>query len=90
MQPAFLKWVRRQAQNKPATPWTAGVRDYLAHVAKLESSAPAAAPSAPAASKPFAFPAAPAPAPAAKPFSFGAPAKPGAGPESLQLRRATS
>ncbi len=71
---AFLKWVRRQAQNKPATPWTAGVRDYLAHVAKLESSAPAAAPSAPAASKPFAFPAA-APAPAAaKPFSFGAPA----------------
>jgi len=85
---AFLKWVRRQAQNKPATPWTAGVRDYLAHVAKLESSAPAAAPSAPAASKPFAFPAAapapaaakpfsfsnaPAPAPAAKPFNFGAP-----------------
>ena len=73
---AFLKWVRRQAQNKPATPWTAGVRDYLAHVAKLESSAPVAAPSAPAASKPFAFPAAPAPAPAAKPFNFGAPAKP--------------
>ncbi len=85
---AFLKWVRRQAQNKPATPWTAGVRDYLAHVAKLESSAPVAAPSAPAASKPFAFPAAapapaaakpfsfsnaPAPAPASKPFSFGAP-----------------
>ena len=85
---AFLKWVRRQAANKPATPWTAGVRDYLAHVAKLESSTPAAAPSAPAASKPFAFPAAapapaaakpfsfsnaPAPAPASKPFSFGAP-----------------
>ena len=66
---AFLKWVRRQAQNKPATPWTAGVRDYLAHVAKLESSAPAAAPSAPAASKtPLRLPgAAPAPA-AAKPF----------------------
>ena len=78
---AFLKWVRRQAQNKPATPWTAGVRDYLAHVAKLESSAPAAAPSAPAASKPFAFPAAPAPAPAAKPFNFGAPAKPAAPPK---------
>ena len=79
---AFLKWVRRQAQNKPATPWTAGVRDYLAHVAKLESSAPAAAPSAPAASKPFAFPAAaPAPAPAAKPFNFGAPAKPEAPPK---------
>ena len=76
---AFLKWVRRQAQNKPATPWTAGVRDYLAHVAKLESSAPA--PSAPAASKPIAFPAA-APAPAAaKPFSFGAPAKPEAPPK---------
>ena len=52
------------------------MRDYLAHVAKLESSAPVAAPSAPAASKPFAFPAAPAPAPAAKPFNFGAPAKP--------------
>ena len=67
---AFLKWVRRQAQNKPATPWTAGVRDYLAHVAKLESSAPAAAPSAPA----------PAPA-AAKPFSFGAPTKPEAPPK---------
>ncbi|CAH0369014.1 unnamed protein product [Pelagomonas calceolata] len=78
---AFLKWVRRQAQNKPATPWTAGVRDYLAHVAKLESSAPVAAPSAPAASKPFAFPAAPAPAPASKPFSFGAPAKPEAAPK---------
>ena len=68
---AFLKWVRRQARDKPATPWTAGVKDYLAHVAKLEP-APLALPSAPAAN-PFAF-VAPAPA-AAKPapaFNFGA------------------
>ena len=70
---AFLKWVRRQAQNKPATPWTAGVRDYLAHVAKPRAARPGAAPSAPAASKPFAFPAAPAPA---------------AGCKAVQLRRA--
>jgi len=64
---AFLKWVRRQARDKPATPWTAGVKDYLAYVAKLEPAAPAPV------AKPFAF-VAPAPA-AAKPapaFNFGA------------------